>query len=81
MQGPAAGTEQLCAPVQPRGYLKTALQKKTYKLNMSQQEALAAKAAMSNQACFSKRVASRSRELIIPFYLNMMRPYPDYCVQ
>ncbi|KAK4824813.1 hypothetical protein QYF61_019663 [Mycteria americana] len=62
-------------------YLKTALQKKNYELNMSQQRALAPKAAASIQGCFSKRVASRSRELIIPLYSILMRPYADYCVQ
>lgn len=58
---------------------KTALQK-TCELNVSQQCALAAKAATSTQDCFSKRAASRSRELIIPLY-SILGPYADYCSQ
>jgi len=50
------------------------------KLDMSHQCVLAAQKANHVLGCINRSVASRSREVVLPFYSTLVGPHLEHCV-
>lgn len=50
-------------------------------LNISQQRALVGKKASRILGCMKRSMATRSRKVILPFYLALVRPHQEYYVE
>ncbi|PKU42924.1 hypothetical protein llap_6774 [Limosa lapponica baueri] len=51
------------------------------KINMSWQRALTARKTNCVLGCIKRSVASRSREVVLPFYSALVRPHLEYRIQ
>ncbi|KAF7241624.1 Monoacylglycerol lipase ABHD2 [Varanus komodoensis] len=51
------------------------------RLNMSQQCDAMVKRANATLGCIARSVASRSREVLLPLYMTLVRPQLEYCAQ
>ena len=81
-QGPAPGEEQPHAPVQAGAdLLESSSAERDQgvlvddRVTMSQQRALGAKKGKGILGCIKRRMASRTREVLLPLYTALVRPH------
>jgi len=51
------------------------------KLNMTRQSALAAQKVNHILGCIKRSLANKSRDVILPLYSSLVRPYLESCIQ